>query len=199
MSFVNYHSKEINFKIVYFGPSMGGKTASLKYIYNKTAEQNDDAKMITLDANDERTLFFDFLPLDYGNVSDFKVRFHLYTIPGETFYSSVHKIILKGIDGIIFVADSRLNRMEENIKSLKSLEKCLADYSYNLKNVAMAMQFNKRDLINIMSEYDMHKQLNKWDVPVFNTAAIKGEGIMNTLNFVAYRVIMDIKNCFKNE
>src|SRR4030088_701850 len=145
MSFINYSSREINCKIVYYGPGLCGKTTNLQYIYNKT---NPDAKgkMISLATETERTLFFDFLPLDLGQVRGFKTRFHLYTVPGQVFYDASRKLILKGVDGVVFIADSQDARMEANQESLQNLDKNLKEQGYDLKTVPYVLQMNKRDL-----------------------------------------------------
>jgi len=145
MSFVNYHTKEINCKIVYYGPGLGGKTTNIQFIYQKTSMQNK-GQMITLNTENERTLFFDFLPLDLGEIRGFKTRFHLYTVPGQVFYEASRKLILRGVDGIVFVADSQVERMEANIESYQGLEKNLSDQGYDLTKIPVVMQWNKRDL-----------------------------------------------------
>ena len=135
MSFVNYHTKEINCKIVYYGPGLGGKTTNIQYIYQKTSSQNK-GQMITLNTENERTLFFDFLPLDLGEIRGFKPRFHLYTVPGQVFYEASRKLILRGVDGLVFVADSQVERMEANIESLTGLEKNLTEQSIVCNDVS---------------------------------------------------------------
>jgi mutual gliding-motility protein MglA len=147
MSFINYSSREINCKIVYYGPGLCGKTTNLQYIYNKT---NPDAKgkMISLATETERTLFFDFLPLALGEIRGFKTRFHLYTVPGQVFYDASRKLILKGVDGVVFVADSQIERMEANIESLENLRTNLAEQGYDLDKLPYVVQYNKRDLPN---------------------------------------------------
>ena len=147
MSFVNNHTKEINCKIVYFGPGLGGKTSNIQHVYRKTSGDNR-GKMITLNTENERTLFFDFLPLDLGDVRGYKTRFHLYTVPGQVFYEASRKLILRGVDGIIFVADSQSKRFEDNIESLTELEHCLLLQNYNIQNIPLVFQWNKRDLPN---------------------------------------------------
>ena len=160
MSFVNYHTKEINCKIVYYGPGLGGKTTNIQYIYQKTSSQNK-GQMITLNTENERTLFFDFLPLDLGEIRGFKTRFHLYTVPGQVFYEASRKLILRGVDGLVFVADSQVERMEANLESLQGLERNLADQGYDISKVPLVMQWNKRDLPNIVPVEDLQHQLNK--------------------------------------
>src|SRR6187455_1197137 len=150
MSFINYMAREINCKIVYYGPGLCGKTTNLQYIYERT---NPEAKgkMISLATETDRTLFFDFLPLALGEIRGFKTRFHLYTVPGQVFYDASRKLILKGVDGVIFVADSQDARMEANVESLANLDKNLKEQGYDLKSVPYALQYNKRDMPEIGS------------------------------------------------
>jgi signal recognition particle receptor subunit beta len=192
MSFVNYHTKEINCKIVYYGPGLGGKTTNIQYIYQKTSSQNK-GQMITLNTENERTLFFDFLPLDLGEIRGFKTRFHLYTVPGQVFYEASRKLILRGVDGLIFVADSQVERMEANIESYQGLEKNLAEQGYDLARVPMVMQWNKRDLPNIVPVEDLQFQLNKKKFPAFEAVANNGQGVFETLKMVSKSVLLNIK------
>lgn len=192
MSFVNYHTKEINCKIVYYGPGLGGKTTNIQYIYQKTNPDNK-GQMVTLDTENERTLFFDFLPLDLGEIRGFKTRFHLYTVPGQVFYEASRKLILRGVDGIVFVADSQVERMEANVESLEGLKKNLAEQGYNFDSVPMVMQWNKRDLPNIVSSVDLSKKLNVRDVPEFESVAFKGQGVFESLKAVSKLVLLNIK------
>ena len=148
MSFINYSSREINCKIVYYGPGLCGKTTNLQYIYAKTSPEAK-GKMISLATETERTLFFDFLPLSLGEIRGFKTRFHLYTVPGQVFYDASRKLILKGVDGVVFVADSQIERMEANIESLENLRTNLAEQGYNLDKLPYVIQYNKRDLPNV--------------------------------------------------
>src|SRR5476649_1389751 len=145
LSFINFAAREINCKIVYYGAGLGGKTTNLQFIFDKTADKQK-SKMISLATETDRTLFFDFLPLDLGTVRGFKTRFHLYTVPGQVFYDASRKLILKGVDGVIFVADSQEPRMEANIESLQNLDRNLKEQGYDLKSVPYALQMNKRDL-----------------------------------------------------
>lgn len=192
MSFVNYVTKEVNCKIVYYGPGLGGKTTNIQYVYQKTS---GDAKgnIISLNTENERTLFFDFLPLDLGEIRGFKTRFHLYTVPGQVFYEASRKLILRGVDGIVFVADSQVERMESNIESLKSLEKNLTEQGYDIEKVPLVMQWNKRDLPNITSIKDLQEALNKWKVPEYEAVAVKGQGVFDTLKMISKLVLMNLK------
>src|SRR5512143_751971 len=166
MSFINYSSREINVKLVYYGPGLCGKTTNLHYIYRKT---NPDAKgkMISLATETERTLFFDFLPLALGEIRGFKTRFHLYTVPGQVFYDASRKLILKGVDGVAFVADSQVERMEANVESLDNLRINLAEQGYNLDAIPYVIQYNKRDLPNIAPAKEMDELLNPRGLPSF--------------------------------
>ena len=188
MSLINYASREINCKIVYYGTGLGGKTTDLEYVYSKV---NPDAKgkMISLATETERTLFFDFLPIDLGEVKGFKTRFHLYTVPGQVYYNASRKLILKGVDGVIFVADSQAERMEANIEAMHNLYENLESYSYDLTNIPFAMQYNKRDLPNAMSMADLRSQLNPMGVPDFEGVAIEGQGVFETLGAVSKMVV----------
>jgi signal recognition particle receptor subunit beta len=192
MSFVNYHTKEINCKIVYYGPGLGGKTTNIQFIYQKTSTQNK-GQMVTLNTENERTLFFDFLPLDLGEIRGFKTRFHLYTVPGQVFYEASRKLILRGVDGLVFVADSQVERMEANIESLRGLEKNLQDQGYDLSKVPMVFQWNKRDLPNVVPVEDLEYQLNKRKLPSFEAVATNGKGVFETLKMISKSVLLNIK------
>lgn len=192
MSFVNYHTKEINCKIVYYGPGLGGKTTNIQFIYQKTSMQNK-GQMITLNTENERTLFFDFLPLDLGEIRGFKTRFHLYTVPGQVFYEASRKLILRGVDGIVFVADSQVERMEANIESYQGLEKNLTDQGYDLSKIPVVMQWNKRDLPNVSPVDELQRNLNKRKFPAFEAVATEGEGVFETLKMISKSVLLNIK------
>jgi signal recognition particle receptor subunit beta len=188
MSLINYASREINCKIVYYGTGLGGKTTNLEYVYSKV---NPDAKgkMISLATETERTLFFEFLPIDLGEVKGFKTRFHLYTVPGQVYYNASRKLILRGVDGVIFVADSQTERMEANIEAMHNLYENLESYGYDLSSIPFAMQFNKRDLPNAMSLEELRSQLNPTAVPDFEGVAIDGQGVFETLGSVSKMVV----------
>ena len=192
MSFINYSSREINCKIVYYGPGLCGKTTNLQYIYNKT---NPDlkGKMISLATETERTLFFDFLPLALGQIRGFKTRFHLYTVPGQVFYDASRKLILKGVDGVIFVADSQVERMEANIESLDNLRQNLGEQGYDLDKISCVVQYNKRDLPNAADLDEMKRLLNPNGVPDFEACATVGKGVFETLKAVARGVLRDLR------
>ena len=192
MTFINYASREINCKIVYYGPGLCGKTTNLQYIYNKT---NPDlkGKMISLATETERTLFFDFLPLALGQIRGFKTRFHLYTVPGQVFYDASRKLILKGVDGVVFVADSQVERMEANIESLENLRQNLGEQGYDLDKISCVVQYNKRDLPNAADLDEMKRLLNPKGMPDFEACATNGKGVFETLKSVARGVLRDLK------
>jgi signal recognition particle receptor subunit beta len=192
MSFINYSSREINCKIVYYGPGLCGKTTNLQYIYSKT---NPEAKgkMISLATETERTLFFDFLPLSLGEIRGFKTRFHLYTVPGQVFYDASRKLILKGVDGVVYVADSQIERMEANIESLDNLRSNLQEQGYNLDKIPYVVQYNKRDLPNSASMDELKNVLNPTNVPEFEAVAVTGVGVFDTLKAVAKLVLTELK------
>ena len=193
MSFINYSSREINCKIVYYGPGMCGKTTNLQHIYSKT-NPNVKGKMISLATETERTLFFDFLPLALGQIRGFKTRFHLYTVPGQVFYDASRKLILKGVDGVVFVADSQIERMEANVESLDNLKTNLAEQGYELAKLPYLMQYNKRDLPNAAPLEEMRRLLNPGGAPEFEACATVGKGVFETLKGVAKGVLNNLKN-----
>ncbi len=192
MSFINYSSREINCKIVYYGPGLCGKTTNLQYVYAKT---NPEAKgkMISLATETERTLFFDFLPLSLGEIRGFKTRFHLYTVPGQVFYDASRKLILKGVDGVVFVADSQIERMEANLESVENLRVNLAEQGYDLSKIPYVVQYNKRDLPNIATVEELHRLLNATNVPEYQAVAPTGVGVFDTLKAVAKLVLTELK------
>jgi signal recognition particle receptor subunit beta len=190
MSFINYSSREINCKIVYYGPGLCGKTTNLQYIYAKT---NPEAKGKMIATETERTLFFDFLPLSLGEIRGFKTRFHLYTVPGQVFYDASRKLILKGVDGVVFVADSQIERMEANLESVENLRVNLAEQGYDLDKVPYVIQYNKRDLPNIATVEELRRLLNPRSVPEYQAVAPTGVGVFDTLKAVAKQVLTDLK------
>ncbi len=193
MSFINYSSREINCKIVYYGPGLCGKTTNLQYIYNKT-NPAAKGKMISLATETERTLFFDFLPLSLGDIRGFKTRFHLYTVPGQVFYDASRKLILKGVDGVVFVADSQIERMEANIESLENLRTNLTEHGYDLDKIPYVVQYNKRDLPNSAPLDELKQLLNPTTIPDFEACAVSGEGVFDTLKAVAKLVLQELKS-----
>jgi len=192
MSFINYLSREINCKIVYYGPGLCGKTANLQYIYGKT-NPTARGKMISLATETERTLFFDFLPLALGEIRGFKTRFHLYTVPGQVFYDASRKLILKGVDGVVFVADSQLARMEANLESMENLRSNLAEQGYSLDNLPFVVQFNKRDMPGCVPMDELRQQLNPQNAPDFEAIAPQGVGVFDTLKAVAKLVLQELR------
>ncbi len=192
MSFINYSSREINCKIVYYGPGLCGKTTNLQYIYNKTSP-TAKGKMISLATETERTLFFDFLPLSLGEIRGFKTRFHLYTVPGQVFYDASRKLILKGVDGVVFVADSQIERMEANQESLENLRDNLKEQSYDIEKIPLVMQYNKRDLPNAAPVEDLSRILNTRKRPEYLATATNGFGVFDTLKEVAKLVLQELK------
>jgi signal recognition particle receptor subunit beta len=193
MSFVNYQTKEVNCKIVFYGPGMGGKTTNIQFVYRKTAGDSR-GDMISLSTENERTLFFDFLPLDLGEIRGFKTRFHLYTVPGQVFYEASRKLILRGVDGIVFVADSQVERMEANIESLKGMEQNLKEQGYDLGQLPIVMQWNKRDLPNVVSLKELETKLNPRKLPSFESTAVEGKGVFETLKNISKLVLMNLKS-----
>ena len=193
MSFINYAAREINVKIVFYGPGLCGKTTNLQYIFEKSAPQQK-GKLISLATETDRTLFFDFLPLDLGAVRGFKTRFHLYTVPGQVFYDASRKLILKGVDGVVFVADSQEARMDANEESLSNLEVNLTENGFDLKSVPYVLQFNKRDLPSAVLVDDMYRLLNFKGEPTFEAVATKGIGVFETLKAVAKQVLYELRS-----
>jgi signal recognition particle receptor subunit beta len=192
LSFINFAAREINCKIVYYGAGLGGKTTNLQVIYQKTAEQQK-GKMISLATETERTLFFDFLPLDLGSVRGFKTRIHLYTVPGQVFYDASRKLILRGVDGIVFVADSQEQRMDANVEALDNLMSNLQEHGYDFNKIPYVLQLNKRDLPNILSPDDLNKELRKKNEAVVEAVAFQGVGVFETLKEIARQVLTELK------
>lgn len=192
MSFINYNAKEIHCKLVYYGPSLGGKTTNLQWVYQKTmgAEKSD---LFTIPGDAERTLFFDFLPLNVGEIQGFKTRFHLYTVPGQVVYDASRKLILKGLDGLVFVADSQEERMEENIQALQNLERNLTQQGYDIREVPLVFQYNKRDLPNAVPLSEIRTALNKYNCPDFEGTASEGKGVFESLKSVSKSIINVLK------
>jgi hypothetical protein len=193
MAFINYSAREINCKIVYYGPGLCGKTTNLKHIYEKTAP-DAKGKMISLATETERTLFFDFLPLALGEIRGFKTRFHLYTVPGQVFYDASRKLILKGVDGVVFVADSQEERFEANLESLDNMRTNLREQGADLDRLPWVLQYNKRDLPNAVPLEELQRALNPGGrIPEFEAAAATGKGVFETLKSLAKLVLADLK------
>ncbi|NIM17024.1 MAG: gliding-motility protein MglA [Candidatus Aminicenantes bacterium] len=196
MSFLNYSTREINFKIVYYGPGLSGKTTNIKTIYEKV-KADSKGKLVSLATETERTLFFDFFPLDLGTVKGYKVKFHLYTVPGQIYYSSSRKLIMKGVDGIVFVADSQRERFEANIESINDMLQNLADYNIEFDNLPYVLQLNKRDLPNITPVNEMIEALRRKEEPVVEAMALKGDGVVETLKSISKLIMVDVKRKLK--
>ena len=191
MSMINYASREINCKIVYYGTGLGGKTTNLEYIYSRV-NPDTKGKMISLATESERTLFFDFLPIDLGEVRGFKTRFHLYTVPGQVYYNASRRLILKGVDGLVFVADSQASRAEANIEAMHNLYENLETYGYELDKIPFSIQYNKRDMPGILPVTELRAQINPMGVPDFEGTAVAGKGVFETLSCVSKLVIQTL-------
>jgi len=191
MALINYSAKEITFKIVYYGPAMSGKTTNLRFIYNRLPEELK-GKFTSIATQDERTLFFDFLPLDLGTIKGFSIKLSLYTVPGQAIYSLTRKTILRATDGIIFVADSQKQLFEKNIESLKDMIENMKEYGLNLENTPIILQYNKRDLDDIVSVEDLNNSLNFNSFPYLEAVAIQGIGVMDSLKLISKLVVRKI-------
>jgi len=192
LSFINFAAREINCKIVYYGAGLGGKTTNLQYIFDKTGEKQK-GKMISLATETDRTLFFDFLPLDLGTVRGFKTRFHLYTVPGQVFYDASRKLILRGVDGVVFVADSQGERMDANVEALENLQENLKEHGYDFTKIPYVLQLNKRDLPTALSVDKLKHELIKKSEPAFEAVAFQGRGVFETLKEIARQVLVELK------
>lgn len=192
MTFINYVAREINCKIVYYGPGLGGKTTNLQYVYQITNSENK-GKLISLATETERTLFFDFLPIDFGQIRGFRTRFHLYTVPGQVFYDSSRKLILKGVDGVVFVADSQEERMDANLESVSNLAQNLKEQGFDLGKIPYVLQLNKRDLPTAMPAEELKQQLLVKGEPVIEAVATQGVGVLTTLKAVARQVLVELR------
>jgi len=192
MPFINFATKEINCKIVYYGPGLSGKTTNIKWIYDHIKPENK-GEMITLATETERTLFFDFVPIEVSNVKGFKVRFHLYTTPGQIIYQASRKLILKGVDGIVFVADSQEERHDANLDTLDDMIENLKDYEIDIEEIPLVFQYNKRDLPNILPVEKLRADLNRWNRPDFEAIATKGIGVLETFKEITRQVLKKLK------
>jgi mutual gliding-motility protein MglA len=191
MSMINYASREINCKLVYYGPGLGGKTTNLEYVYDKVSPETR-GKLISLATEHERTLFFDFLPVDLGSIRGFTTRFHLYTVPGQVYYNASRRLILKGVDGLVFVADSQAERMDANIAALENLYENLLDYGYDATQLPIVLQWNKRDLPNALPVEELRRQLNPMGLSEFEAVATTGVGVFDTLKAVSKLVLKSL-------
>jgi len=198
MALINYANKEINAKIVYYGPGLSGKTTNIQYVYQKLKPEHR-GRLITLPTQTDRTLFFDFLPVEIPNVRGFTTRFHLYTVPGQVFYNATRKMVLKGVDGVVFVADSQMEKIDDNIESFQNLGENLIEYGKSVVSLPIVLQFNKRDLAKIMSVDDLNKRLNSKQYPYFEAVATSGNGVMETLATISKLVLKNLKTSYDSQ
>ena len=189
---INFALKEVNCKVVFYGPGMSGKTTNLEIVHQKAPEENK-GELTSISTDGDRTLFFDFMPLDLGNVAGMRTKFQLYTVPGQVYYNSTRKLVLQGVDGVIFVADSDPDKMDENIESYSNLIENLAEYGKDIRELPHVIQYNKRDLPNAMPTAEMDERLNKFGVPTFEAVAYTGEGVFPTLKTLAAMVLESIE------
>jgi mutual gliding-motility protein MglA len=197
MAVFNYQKKEIDAKIVYYGPGISGKTTNLQYIHQHLKPEQR-GKMVSLATDEERTLFFDFLPIELESVRGFRTRFHLYTVPGQVYYGATRRAVLTGADGIIFVADSQRDRMEDNLISIKDLEENLHYYGRKMETMPLILQYNKRDLPNVLPVDELNSKINRLNVPHFESVAILGKGVFETLTLMCRMVLKTIEDGIEN-
>jgi signal recognition particle receptor subunit beta len=188
VSLINYSLREVSCKIVYYGPGLCGKTTNIQYVYNRLRPESK-GRLISLATEMDRTLFFDFLPLDLGRIKGFRTRFHLYTVPGQVYYDASRKLILRGVDGVVFVADSRVGRFDANVESMYNLHENLAEHGLDLKTMACAVQYNKRDMPDVVPVADMQEELNPLRHPHFEAVATQGVGVFDTLKSISKTVL----------
>jgi len=190
---INYSSREVCCKIVFYGPGLSGKTTNLQYVHSKVPH-NSRGKLISLATEADRTLYFDFLPINIGSINGFTAKFQLYTVPGQVYYNATRKLVLRGVDGIVFVADSQVDKMDENIESLLNLEDNLVEYGYSIEEIPVVIQYNKRDLPNVLSVEQLNGQLNKRGWPTFEASATIGNGVFDTLKLIIKLVLDKAKS-----
>ena len=190
MSLVNFTTREITCKIVYYGPGRSGKTTNLQYIYGRVPDDRR-GRMVSLATQTDRTLFFDFLPIELGSISGFTTRFQLYTVPGQVYYNATRKLVLQGADGVVFVADSQARQLDENIESLQNLQANLLEQAVDARALPLVFQYNKQDLPSdlVLTEAELDEALNFWSVPSFGADALTGRGVFETLKGVSERVL----------
>jgi signal recognition particle receptor subunit beta len=193
MTFINYAAREINCKIVYYGPGLGGKTTNIQWIHERTRDEAK-GKLISLATETDRTLFFDFLPIELGEIRGFKTRFHLYTVPGQVFYDASRKLILKGVDGVVFVADSQDQRLDANIESIQNLKEHLGEHGYDPATLPYVLQLNKRDLPGAMALDELEKSLRVQQEPILEAVATSGKGVFDTLKSIVKLVLSDLRS-----
>lgn len=192
MAIFNYQKKEIGAKIVYYGPALCGKTTNVQYIHLKL-NPKQRGELVSLATDSDRTLFFDFLPIELENIGGFKTRFHIYTVPGQVYYNSTRKAVLTGVDGIIFVADSQRSMTRENIESFQDLKENLQYYNRNLESIPLIIQYNKRDMPDVLNIKELNKQLNPASLPFFESVAVNGTGVLPTLTSCCKMVLQNLK------
>jgi hypothetical protein len=188
MALLNYAKREVNAKIVYYGPGLCGKTTNIKFVHEKL-RPDSRGKLLSLATETDRTLFFDFLPVEIGEVKGFKTRFHLYTVPGQVFYNATRQMVLKGADGVVFVADSQRSMLDANLASLANLRENLIEQGRKLDDIPMVIQCNKRDLPDVMTMDELNRALNPRQLPIFAASAMKGEGVVQTLTSISKMVL----------
>lgn len=198
MSLVNYSTKEITCKIVYYGPGRSGKTSNLQYIHAFVPDERK-GPMVSLATETDRTLFFDFLPLDLGTISGFRTRMQLYTVPGQVYYNATRKLVLRGADGVVFVADSQREQFDDNVESLRNLHENLLDENVDLREFPMVLQYNKRDLPGVVSVEELDDILNFRGVPAFPASALAGDGVFDTLKAISQSVLQSLSRRFRTK
>ncbi len=191
--FINWALQEINLKIVFYGPGMSGKTTNLEFIHSKL-DPSLAGELVSLKTKEDRTIFFDFMQIEVGRIKGKKPKFNLYTVPGQVYYASSRKVILNGVDGLVFVADSQPHRMEANIETLLDLENNLKQDGHTLEDFPWVIQYNKRDLPGVESVEALQKKLNFFNVPYFEAVAVKGDGVFNTLKAIINNVVQHVQN-----
>jgi mutual gliding-motility protein MglA len=195
MALINQETKELHCKIVYYGPALGGKTTNIRWLFKNTQPDQESSELVEFDmGTPERTTFFDFLPLEVGEIRGLRVRFHFYSVPGQMKFDDIRRMVLNNLDGIIFVADSQIDRMDENILSFRDLESNLKRAGYDIKKIPLVIQYNKRDLSNSASLAELRSALNKYNSPDFEAEAEQGKGVMETLNTLSKTIIATLKS-----
>jgi signal recognition particle receptor subunit beta len=190
---INYSAREVCCKIVYYGPGLSGKTTNLQYIHSKVP-RDTRGKLISLATEADRTLYFDFLPINIGTINDFQAKFQLYTVPGQVYYNATRKLVLRGVDGLVYVADSQPDKMDENIESLANLEENLREYGYDVEQVPLVLQYNKCDLPGVLSIEELNAKLNTRGLPYFQASATQGQGVFDTLKLIIKLVLDKAKS-----
>ncbi|OLD62612.1 MAG: hypothetical protein AUI47_11760, partial [Acidobacteria bacterium 13_1_40CM_2_68_5] len=199
MVLFNYSTRELTAKIVFYGPGLCGKTTNLQYTYESIPDNVKKGKMLSLATKTDRTLFFDFLPLELGKIRGMKTRIQLYTVPGQVFYNSTRKLVLKGADGVVFVADSQAKMLEANVESYKNLEDNLREMGLRIEEIPLVMQFNKRDLPHLASIEEMNTQINRHNAPFYEAVATTGIGVEDTLKAITKLVLNNLSTKYKLE